>query len=133
MCVCASISATGYIVSVCTYVLLYVYEHMYFMLVMSTTRVHMHALVRVCLYSVCVCARTHMCAVCVCVRLCSLCVFTCACLSAVCVSMCMCVHCAVYVGVCVVCVCAVCVCAELGVTSYFVTKLRNILHVKVTK
>ena len=69
-----------------------------------------------------------MCAVRVCVHLCSLCVFTCACLSAVCVSMCMCVYCAVYVGVCVVCVCA-----ELGVTSYFVTKLRNILHVKVTK
>ena len=45
---CVSISATEYIISTSTYVLLHVYEHMYFMLVMSTT----HACA--CMY-LCVC------------------------------------------------------------------------------
>ena len=46
----------------------------------------------------------------------------------------MCALCSVCGCVCGLCVqCVVCVCAELGVTSYFLTKLRNILHVKVTK
>ena len=95
---CVCISATEYIVSVCTYVLLHAYEHVFYAIYVHNTYVCMYTFACLCAARMCI----QMC-VCVCVRArCVPCVYVCVCV-------CVCV-CALHVCLGVLCVCVVCVC-----------------------
>ena len=104
--VCVCISATEYIVSVCTYVLLYVYEHVFYAIYVHNTCVRMYTFACLCAARMCIQMCVCVCARVACVYVCVRSLRECVCALRVCLCECVCCVC-VCVSVCVLCVCVV--------------------------